>query len=157
MTGRLIYLLLKLVSRNTFPGRYQSALKDWVLIVKLSKKTTKSLSCISMKASINIWLANANFEDANFAAAGSKNTNPSRDSRSSNTASVSSKPTRNLRNCDQHIKHPVFFNMGNTCYANSILQTLSAIPSFWCHSASESGFLSALTRAVTLNMLLLKR
>ena len=46
---------------------------------------------------------------------------------------------------------------GNTCDSNSILQALSTIPSFWCQSASESGFLSPLTRAVTLNMSLLKR
>ena len=42
---------------------------------------------------------------------------------------------------DQHAKHPSFFNMGNTCYANLILEI----------------FLSPLTRAVTLNISLLKR
>ena len=58
---------------------------------KTGQKTTKSLSCISMKASFYIWLARNSsgwsrntslitIEDANFAAAGSKNTNPSRDS-----------------------------------------------------------------------------
>ena len=116
---------------------------------KIVHKTTKSLSCISMKASFYIWLARNSsgwssntplitIEDANFAAAGSKSTNPSRDSRSSNTASESSQPTRNLRKCDQqHTKHPDFFNKRNTCYANSILQALSAIPPFWCQSASE--------------------
>ena len=46
---------------------------------------------------------------------------------------------------------------GNTCHSNSILQALSTIPSFWCQSASESCFRSPLTRAVTLNMSLLKR
>ena len=51
---------------------------------------------------------------------------------------------------------PGFFNKGNTCYANSILQALSTIPSFWCQLASESDFLLPLTRGVTLNMLLLK-
>ena len=53
------------------------------------------------------------------------------------------------RKCDQHTKHPGFFNKGNTCYANSVLQALSTIPSFWCQSALELGFLSPLTRAVT--------
>ena len=46
---------------------------------------------------------------------------------------------------------------GNTCYSNSILQALSRIPSFWCQSAFESCFRSPLTKAVTLNMSLLKR
>ena len=58
---------------------------------------------------------------------------------------------------DQCTKHPQFFNKGNTCYGNSILQSLSTIPSFWCQLASESDFLSLLIRAVTLNMSLLKR
>ena len=94
---------------------------------KIVQKTTKSLRCISLKASFYIWLARNSsgwssntslitIEDPNFAAAGIKNTNPSRDSQSSNTASVSSQPTRNLRKCDQQTKHPGFFNKGNKCY-----------------------------------------
>ena len=70
---------------------------------------------------------------------------------------MSSQSTRNLRKCDQCTKHPGFLNKGNTCYANSILQALSTIPSFWGQSASEAGFRSPLTRALTLNMSLLKR
>ena len=76
---------------------------------------------------------------------------------SSNKAFLSSQPTRHLRKCDEHTKHPGFFNKGNTCYSNSFLKALSTIPSFWCQSAFGSGFLSPLTRAVTLNMSLLKR
>ena len=86
-----------------------------------------------------------------------KTLNTSRDSRISKKAFLSLEPTRNLRKCDQRTKHPGFFNKGNMCYANSILQALSTIPSFWCQSASGSGFLSSLTSAVTLNMSLLKR
>ena len=52
---------------------------------KIVQKSTKSLSCITMKASFNIWLARNSFgwssktslittEDTNFSAAGSKNT-----------------------------------------------------------------------------------
>ena len=135
---------------------------------KIVQKTTKSLSCISMKASFYIWLARNSsgwssktspitIEDKALSAAGSKKTNIYRDSHSSNKGFLSSQPTRNLRKSNQRTKHPGFFNKGNTCYANSILQALSTIPSFWCQSASESGFLSPLTRAVTLNMSLLKR
>ena len=88
------------------------------------KKTTKALSCISMKTSFYIWLAryssgwpsNAfliSIEDSNFPAAGSKNTNPSRDSSTSSTAFVNSQPTRNQRKCDQHTKHPGLCNKKN--------------------------------------------
>ena len=121
-----------------------------------------------MKASFYIWLARNSsvwcsneslitIEDANFPAVGSKNTSLSRDSPSSNAAFLSSEPTGNQGECNQHTKHPGFFHKGNTCCTNSILQALSRIPSFWCQSASGSGFLSPLTRAVTLNMSLLKR
>ena len=95
-------------------------------------------------------------EDTNFPAASSKNTNSFRDSRRSDTATLSSQPTRDQRKCDQRAKHPGYFNKGNTCYASSILQALSTVPSFWCQSASESDFLSPLTTAVNLNMSLLK-
>ena len=121
-----------------------------------------------MKASFYIWLAKNSsvwsnntalitIENANFPAACSKNTDLSRDSSSSNAAFLISQPTRNHRKCDQHTKLPGFLNNGNTHYANSVLQALSTVPSLLCQSASESGFLSPLTRAVTLNMPLLKR
>ena len=115
---------------------------------------------IWLARNFSVWSNNTSLitiEHANFPAGRSKNTNPSIDSTSSNTAFLISQSTRNHMKCDQHTKHPGFFNKGNTCYANSILQALSTIPSFWCQSASESGFLSPLTRAVTLNMSLLKR
>ena len=102
------------------------------------------------------WSSNTSLitiEDANFTAAGSKNSNPSRDSPSSNAAALSSQPTRKQRKCDQRTKHHGFFNKGNTCYENSIVQALSTIPSFWCQSVSNSGFLLL----VTLNTSLLKR
>ena len=135
---------------------------------KIVQKTTKSLSCISIKASFYIWLARNSsgwsrkisliaIEDTVLSAAGNKNANTSRDSRSSNKDFLISQPTRNLRKSNQHTKHPGLFNKRSTCYANSILQALSTVPSFWCQSASQSGFLSPLTRALTLNMSLLKR
>ena len=125
-------------------------------------------SLFILKASFYIWLARNSsawpsntslitIEDTNFPAAGSKNINPYRDSPSSSTAFLSSQPTRNQRKCDQETKHPGFFSKGKTCYENSILQALGTIPSFWCQSHSGSGFLSHLTRAVTLNMSPLKR
>ena len=50
-----------------------------------------------------------------------------------------------------------FINKGNTCYANSILQILSTIPSFWCQGPSESGTVSPLAKAVSQNLSLLKK
>ena len=120
-----------------------------------------------MKASFYMWVARNSsgwssktslitIEDTNLSAAGSKNTNTSRDRRSSNKAFLTSQPTRILRKSNQRTKHPGSLNKGNTCSANSILQALSKIPSFSFQSASESGFLSPLNRAVTLNMSLWK-
>ena len=121
-----------------------------------------------MKASLYIYLARNSsgwssntslltIDNANFPAAGSKNTNPSRDSRSSNTASLSSQPTRNQRKCDQRTKHSGWlFQQGKHINVNSILQVLSTISSFWCQSASKPGFLSPLSRPLSLNISFLK-
>ncbi|XP_057309611.1 uncharacterized protein LOC130647687 [Hydractinia symbiolongicarpus] len=43
-------------------------------------------------------------------------------------------------------------NKRNTCYANSILQALTAIPSFWSHFASESSPVSPLLKSFMLSM-----
>ena len=53
-------------------------------------------------------------------------------------------------------KHVGFFNKGNTCYANSILQALSVLPSFCSQESSEHDKVLPLSRAVNLNMSLLK-
>ena len=45
-----------------------------------------------------------------------------------------------------------FINKGNTCYANSILQILSVIPTLWKRVPSESNTLSPMLRAISLNM-----
>ena len=52
-------------------------------------------------------------------------------------------------------KHVGFFNKGNMCYVNSILQALSVIPSLWSQLPSEKPCQSPLVKAVTLNMSLL--
>ena len=90
-----------------------------------------------MKASFYIWIAR-NFsgwssktslitiEDTILSAAGNKNTNTSRDSRSSNKGFLSSQPTRNQKKSNQRTKE----NKENTCYENSIIPALSKIPSF---------------------------
>ena len=45
-----------------------------------------------------------------------------------------------------------FINKGNTCYANSILQILSVIPTLWNRVSSESNTLSPLLWPISLNM-----
>ena len=45
-----------------------------------------------------------------------------------------------------------FINIGNTCYANAILQALSVLPSLWITVPSESSSLSPLLKSITLNM-----
>ena len=45
-----------------------------------------------------------------------------------------------------------FINKGNTCYASSILQVLSVIPTLWNRVPSESNRLSPMLRAISLNM-----
>ena len=50
-----------------------------------------------------------------------------------------------------------FINKGNTCYANSILQVLSVLPSLWNKVPSESNYLSPLVKAISLNMVVKKR
>ena len=50
-----------------------------------------------------------------------------------------------------------FVNKGNTCYANSILQALSVLPSVSAQAASEGELLSPIVQSLSLNMSLLKR
>ena len=45
-----------------------------------------------------------------------------------------------------------FISKGNTCYANSILQILSVMPTLWNRVPSESNTLSPMLRAISLNM-----
>ena len=77
-----------------------------------------------MKASFYIWLARNSsgwsskislitIEDTVLSAAGSKNTNTSRDSQRSK-GFLSSQPSRKLRKSNQRTKYPAFFNKGNT-------------------------------------------
>ena len=49
-----------------------------------------------------------------------------------------------------------FISKGNTCYANSIMQILSVIPTLWNRVPSESNTLSPMLRAISLNMAIKK-
>ena len=71
--------------------------------------------------------------------------------------SVASKLPKDSAKGEIRIKHVGFYNKGNTCYANSILQALSAIQPLWSQSASEQPCVSPLVKSVALNMSLLNR
>ena len=45
-----------------------------------------------------------------------------------------------------------FINKVNSCYANSVLQVLSVMPSLWNRFPSESNYLSPMLRAISLKM-----
>ncbi|XP_057309267.1 ubiquitin carboxyl-terminal hydrolase 35-like [Hydractinia symbiolongicarpus] len=53
--------------------------------------------------------------------------------------------------------HAGLINKENTCYANSILQALTAIPSFWLHCALEPSLVSPLLKSVMLSMSMLSQ
>ena len=72
-----------------------------------------------------------------------------------NLISDSASPASNVSKTK--VCHAGLFNKGNTCYANSLLQVLSVIPSLWAQWASDSSQLSPLVKSISLNMSLLKR
>ena len=72
-----------------------------------------------------------------------------------NLISDSASPASNVPKIK--VCHAGLFNKGNTCYANSLLQALSVVPSLWAQWASESSQLSPLVKSISLNMSLLKR
>ena len=125
---------------------------------KLAFTSAKRFGEISMKSSFCIWLAR-----------NSKVWSPDQDltevqptplkSSSKSKAKVFPEKSKlpSKVNNQVSICHAGLINKGNTCYANSILQALSVIPSLWSQWPSESSQLSPLVKSITLNMSLLKR
>ena len=104
-----------------------------------------------MESSFCIWLARNN-KDWTPSTANCNLNDPSKETCNS-PSSLSSlkqiiKPVSNTKST-----HPVgVINKGNTCYANSILQVLSAVPNLWSRAPSESNTLSHMLRAISVNM-----
>ena len=136
---------------------------------KLAFSTARKRGQTSMKCSFCIWLArnskewsediSVSSDHSSSTASGVENslTPPSAKKPSEvsfNVApSVASKLPKYSAKGEIRIKHAGFYNKGNTCYANSILQALSAIPPLWSQSASEQPCVSPLAKSVALNRL----
>ena len=125
----------------------------------LLRSTIIALRKIAIESSFFIWLSrNSNVWTAPNLSAESNKEQPTPNSKTTsrpvakNFNKVSTPPKAKVVE-----KHAGFVNKGNTCYANSILQILSTIPSFWCQGSSESGTISPLAKAVSQNLSLLKK
>ena len=123
----------------------------------LLKRIIKTLGRISMECSFYIWLHRNSKEWTNYTLSHcNKN----------DEESPLPKPKVLKSNCKRPVhvnekqapsKHVGFVNKGNTCYINSILQSLSVIPSFWNQQPSQFGTISPMLRALSLNLSLLEK
>ena len=107
-----------------------------------------------MEYSFCIWLARNNKEwtpDAN-----SKLNDSSKETYNSQSSMSSFKETTKPGSNAKSLRPVGFINKGNTCYADSILQILSVIPTLWNRVSSESNTLSPMLQAISLNMAIKK-
>ena len=101
------------------------------------KKLTKS----SMECCFFIWLARNN-KDWSQPAANCKLNDSSKETCNSASSMSSLKQTTKPMSNGRSIRPVDFINKGNTCYNNSILQILSAVPTLWNRVPSEENTLS---------------
>ena len=113
-------------------------------IKKLSKSSVECSFCIWLARNSKDWTANCKLNDS------SKETYNSESSMSS--LKQTTKPGSNAKS----LRPVAFINKGDTCYASSILQILSVIPTLWNRVPSESNTLSPMVRAISLNMTMKK-
>ena len=129
------------------------------LLAKLARSTSKILGHTSMTCSLYIWLAENTrsweVEHRTLSTKPSK-TNQASCQNSQRFSGTSKNKLLKEASIGLASKHVGFFNTGNTCYANSILQALSVLPSFCSQESSEHDKVLPLSRAVNLNMSLLK-
>ena len=143
---------------------------------KLVKRSTKTLGSTSMKSSFCIWLArnskewtSKDFKTTSFTPV--KNTKSPKSSTQPAPASRSmlcSQPKQNINPTQQAMlpkqntlklpqRNVGFINLGNTCYANSMLQALSILPELWNQFPSEIGSTPPLLNQFLIIMTWLKR
>ena len=126
----------------------------------LLKDTINTLGRISMECSFFIWLCRNSKEWSTpvLNIKTSENTSVSPKPKAKNFSGekdLNTKETKKTPNKTVQLKHAGFINKGNTCYANAILQAMSTFPSFWSRQLAESGTISPLARALSLNLSLL--
>ena len=128
---------------------------------KHTKLALKELSSISVRCSFIIWMSKDSYswEECDFTMAPNETFIPPKTSSSSTTlSSPSSKlvspassihPSNLSSNESLDIQLPQgLINKGNTCYVNSILQALSALPKLWSSLTSELSTLSPISRSL---------
>ena len=116
----------------------------------LIRNNIKNLSKSSMECSFCIWLARNNKEWTSTTNLKVKDSLKE----SCNSPSSMPYPKQKIKPVSKaNSICPVgFINKGNTCYANSILQVVSVMPSLWNRVPSESNHLSPMLQAISLNM-----
>ena len=98
-----------------------------------------------------IWLARNN-KDWTPSAAKCKLNDSSKETCNSPSSLSSPKQTTKSVSNTKSIRPVGFISKGNTCYANSILQILSAVPNLWSRVPSESNTLLPMLQAISFNM-----
>ena len=120
-----------------------------ICLKRLGFPAARKLGQTSMKCSFCIWLARNSKEkewsedisvssdhSTSTASGVEKSLTPPSAEKPSKVSfnvapTVASKAPKKSVKGEIRIKHAGFYNKGNTCYANSILQVLSAIPPLW--------------------------
>ena len=126
---------------------------------KLARSTSKILGYTSITCSLYIWLAgNARSWDVKHMSLPTKLSQINH-AYCQNLQSFSG-ASHNIISKEAFFitasKHVGYFKKGNTFYADSILQALSVLATFYFQESSEHDKILALSRAVNLNMSLLK-
>ena len=137
-------------ARGYFSRSVLCCLKKLGFNNKLIRNTIKKLSKSSMECSFCIWRARNNKEWT--PAAKCKLKDSSKETYNSESSMSSLKQTTKPGSNAKSLRPVGFINKGTTCYANSILQILSVIPTLWNSVPSESNTLSPMLQAISLNM-----
>ena len=138
-----------------------SSLRKLGLPNKTTKESVKRLGKVSMESSFYIWMHRNSkewtCESSTISSANKKEVPKSCNKSRDQTRNPKSASPNSVKQNGQLSTHSGFINKGNTCYINAILQVMSVLPSFWCQQPSQTGRISPVVTALTLNMSLLKK